>query len=141
MGRILAVYEEVHEHQRTPKDDGLSRILAARGPDGAQLSVDDAKRELHHIVIAGLIIWAELATILTQLAANTEVREALRSEVDALGEGPLTIETLAGAALLDADARATAAAASHAVAESLGIDAAGSRGAVLGAFAEAVSGR
>ena len=97
MGRILAVYEQaVQEHVATPKDDGLSRMLAARTPEGARLSVDDAKREVHHIVIAGLIIWAEFAGTLRYLAAPdaTAVREALRREVDALGDAPLTLDTL-----------------------------------------------
>jgi cytochrome P450 len=56
LDRILAVYEQnIREHQAAPRPDGLGRILAARSlRDGRAITVDDAKRELHHIVVAGL---------------------------------------------------------------------------------------
>jgi cytochrome P450 len=103
LSRILAVYEQnVREHLATPKADGLTRILAARSArDGRQITVDEVKRELHHIVVAGLIVWAWYVTAVRQLDDHPEVRERLRAEVAALPAGPLTLETIAGATYLN----------------------------------------
>jgi retinoid hydroxylase len=86
LDRILAVYEKnVREHLATARNDGLGRILSARSPrDGRSITVDEAKRELHHIVVAGLIVWAWLVTALQELDRHPEVREKLRAEVAAL---------------------------------------------------------
>ena len=86
LDRILAVYEKnVQEHLATPRNDGLGRILAARSPkDGRSITVDEAKRELHHIVVAGLIVWAWLVTALVELDRHPEVCDRLRAEVAAL---------------------------------------------------------
>jgi cytochrome P450 len=101
MERVLGVYEEVVvDHQKNPRKDGLTRMLEAKAPDGTTLTVDAAKRELHHIVIAGLIVWAELATVLMALPEQTAVLDALRAEVDGMPAGPLTLETIAAAPLL-----------------------------------------
>jgi retinoid hydroxylase len=97
LDRILAVYEQnIREHQAAPRPDGLGRILAARSPrDGRAITVDEAKRELHHIVVAGLIVWAWFVGAVLDLDRHPEVRERLRAEVSALPAGPLTIEGLA----------------------------------------------
>lgn len=68
----------VRERRSAPSSDGLSRILAA----GA-LSDEEAALELHHIVIAGFIVWAELAAMVRQLTLHPEVRERLTKEVQA----------------------------------------------------------
>src|SRR5438874_11712840 len=61
--RILDVLRRlVRERRQTPTDDGLSRMLAAAVSSGATLSDDDAALELHHIVIAGFIVYAELGS-------------------------------------------------------------------------------
>src|SRR5262249_38664989 len=56
IARILeALRAEVRRHEEAPAPaaDGLGRILAARGHDGAaQLDADDLARELHHLVLA-----------------------------------------------------------------------------------------
>src|SRR2546423_332008 len=89
--RILAVLRRiVRERRAKPGDDGLSRILAA----AANVSDDDVALELHHIVIAGFIVYGELAAIVRQLTDHPDVRARLAAEV--AGAGPLTIETLAG---------------------------------------------
>lgn len=100
--RILAVYEEnVKKHLASPTSDGLSRILAARSArDGRQITVEEAKIELHHIVVAGLIVWAWFATAVQELERNPEIRERLRAEVASLPAGPLTLEALMGAPYL-----------------------------------------
>jgi cytochrome P450 len=97
LARILAVYEKnVVDHQAAPRADGLGRILAARsGRDGRPIRVDEAKMELHHIVVAGLIVWAWFVTAAVELDRHPDVRERLRAEVAALPAGPLTPEALA----------------------------------------------
>lgn len=82
--RILATYERfVEEHQQKPGDDGLSRILAAAAPDGTRITPRQAALELHHVVLAGYIVYAELAAMLQQLARHPEVREKAAQEVAA----------------------------------------------------------
>jgi cytochrome P450 len=99
---ILSVFgEQVAQHRKTPREDGLSRMLAAKAADGTQLSDDDARREMHHVVIAGLIIWAELANAIVQLAPANELRQALREEIAAkLGDGAPTLAKLLDMPLL-----------------------------------------
>lgn len=96
LARILAVFEtSIREHQLSPKDDGLSRILAARTEDGRGISIEDAKRELHHVVVAGLIVWAWFVGAILQLARRPDLRDRLIREIGTHGpEGPLTLETL-----------------------------------------------
>ena len=80
--RILDVLRaKVRERRRVPTDDGLSRILAS----GA-LSDEEAALELHHIVIAGFIVWAELAAMVKQLTDHPDVRERLRQDIGASNE-------------------------------------------------------
>jgi cytochrome P450 len=97
LDRILAVYEKnILDHQAHPRSDGLGRILAARSArDGRPIGVDEAKRELHHIVLAGLIVWAWFVTAAVELDRHPDVRERLRAEVAGLPAGPLTLEALA----------------------------------------------
>lgn len=97
LARILAVYENcVREHQAAPKNDGLSRILAARTENGRAISMEDVKRELHHVVVAGLIVWAWFVEAILELDKHPEVRERLIEEIRTHSpQGPLTFETLA----------------------------------------------
>jgi retinoid hydroxylase len=95
--RILAVLaRHVKARRAAPADDGLSRILEARTADGAALSDQEAVLELHHLVIAGYIVFAELATLVQQLTGHPEARSRLADEVRRLApEGPLTPRSLA----------------------------------------------
>jgi len=90
--RILAILKRiVRERRQNPTDDGLSRILAA-----GTLSDDDAALELHHIVIAGFIVYAELGAIVEQLTAHPGVRAKLAGEIAQKSpSGALTPATLA----------------------------------------------
>jgi cytochrome P450 len=99
LARILARFEAaVREHQRQPRDDGLSRILAATDGAGRRIGVEECKAELHHLIIAGLIVFAELAAIVLQLTRHPEVRERLQAEVEGLpAAAGLSLETFAGA--------------------------------------------
>jgi cytochrome P450 len=94
--RILDVLRRlVRERRQTPTDDGLSRMLAAAVSANAALSDDDAALELHHIVIAGFIVYAELGSMVQQLTAHPDVREKLAAEIAAKApSGPLSLETL-----------------------------------------------
>jgi retinoid hydroxylase len=96
--RILAVLRRlVRERRQTPTNDGLSQMLAAAMAADATLSDDDAALELHHIVIAGFIVYAELGSIARQLTAHPDVRERLAAEIAAKApEGALSLETLMG---------------------------------------------
>jgi retinoid hydroxylase len=77
--RILAVLRRiVRERRAAPANDGLSRILAA----ATDVSDDDLALELHHIVIAGFIVYGELAAIVRQLTEHPELRARLAAETD-----------------------------------------------------------
>jgi len=94
--RIIDVLRRlVRERRQTPTDDGLSRMLGAAVTSNAELSDDDAALELHHIVIAGFIVFAELGSIVQQLTAHPDVRARLADEIASKApSGPLTLETL-----------------------------------------------
>lgn len=91
--RILAtLLGRIREKRRTPGDEGLSRILAA----DASLTDDQAALELHHIVIAGFIVYAELGEMVRRLTENPGVRERLAEEIRATSpSGELKPEKLA----------------------------------------------
>lgn len=92
--RILDVLrQKVRERRQNPQNDGLSRILGA----GGTLSDDDAALELHHLVIAGYIVYAELGAIIQQLTEHPDVRGKLAAEIAAkASSGALSLETLMG---------------------------------------------
>jgi len=111
LARILARFEAaIADHRREPRNDGLSRILAATDGAGRQIGVEECKVELHHLIIAGLIVFAELAAIVQQLTLHPDVRARLEAEVGGLPEdresggagagSGLTHEALAGAPYL-----------------------------------------
>jgi cytochrome P450 len=91
--RILEVLRRlVRERRKTPSADGLSRMLT-----DATLADEDAALELHHIVIAGYIVFAELGSIVQQLTAHPDVRAKLAAEIASkVPSGPLSLETLMG---------------------------------------------
>ena len=84
----------IDAHIEKPSHDGLSTILAAE-IDGVKIGRDELILELHHIVIAGLIIFAEFACTVQAITEQPAIRAKLEAEVrSVLGDGPLTIETL-----------------------------------------------
>jgi cytochrome P450/tellurite resistance protein len=92
----------VAEHRAHPHDDGLSRMLAFAGADGERLADEDAVKELHHVFIAGYIVFAELGALLTRLDERPELRAALLEEVEARApSGPLTARLLGRMPALD----------------------------------------
>lgn len=95
--RILTVLaRRVRERRTAPAADGLGRMLAARTAEGAALSDEDAVLELHHVVIAGYIVFAELGAMVRQLTLHPDVRARLAGEVAHLApSGELTLAGLA----------------------------------------------
>ena len=82
--RILALLEAVvQRHVDAPpaQPDGLSHILAAAKAAGVPLDAKTAAREMHHFLLAGMIVYAELAATLRALHEQPQVRERLRAEV------------------------------------------------------------
>jgi cytochrome P450 len=91
--------ESIRRHQERPGSDGLSRILAAALPDGTRIDPDALKRELHHIIIAGYIIFAEFAWAARELHRRPDLRGRLEAEVRGAGSA-LSVESLDGLPLL-----------------------------------------
>jgi cytochrome P450 len=83
------------ERGRIQNDDGLSRMLAYKTPSGVALNDDQAARELHHMVIAGRVVYAHLLTLAMELAKRDDVRARLRAEIERVApDGALTVERL-----------------------------------------------
>ena len=103
LDRILAVFEtSIREHEAVPRNDGLSRILAAKTEGGRGITVDEAKREVHHIIVAGLIVWSWFVEAIVQLARHPKARSTLAAEVASRAPaGPWTLEGLAAMPLLE----------------------------------------
>jgi cytochrome P450 len=90
--RILATLRaKVRERRAAPSADGLSRILANAGA----LGDEEVVLELHHIVIAGFIVFAELGATVRQLTDHPDVRAKLAAEV-AASPRQITLESLMG---------------------------------------------
>ena len=49
------------------RGDAASRVMAAQTDDGRQITEDELLLELHHMVIAGYIVFALLAELVSQL--------------------------------------------------------------------------
>jgi len=79
---IALMHDKIAERRETPHDDGLARILAAEAPDGSTIGDDDLALEMHHIFLAGYIVFAELAAMIIRLDQHVDVREAVAAELD-----------------------------------------------------------
>jgi len=95
---LAALAAQVQRHQDAggaSPPDGLTRMLAARAPDGTALTPQQAALELHHVVLAGAIIFAELAALLLELHRHPEVADRLRAEVTSVApSGEVTVAQL-----------------------------------------------
>jgi retinoid hydroxylase len=93
LARIRTLVEERRAH---PGSDGLSRILSARAPDGRTYTDDEAVLEVHHIVVAGFIVYVLMGEVLRRLAMEPELRARCADEVAAHArEGTLSMDALA----------------------------------------------
>ncbi|MBV8299910.1 MAG: cytochrome P450 [Candidatus Eremiobacteraeota bacterium] len=97
----LAYYRTlVRAHRERTYDDGLARLLAARLDDGTTIADDDAPGELHHLFLAGFIVFGQLATTIVSLTQYPDVRERLAAAVATLSEPPTLRELAANAYLM-----------------------------------------
>ena len=95
LARILAVYEKCYrERQAQPTQDGLSRILAARTEDGRPITVEEARMEVHHVVVAGLIVWAWFVEAILELDRRPDLKEKLLAEIRGLPPGPPSLPAI-----------------------------------------------
>ena len=92
LGRIRRVVGERRAH---PGNDGVSRLLGARAADGRTYTDEEAVLEVHHIVIAGFIVYALMAEAMRRLAEQPVLHERCQAEIrDHASSGPLTIEVI-----------------------------------------------
>jgi cytochrome P450 len=87
------------------RDDGLARMLAAGGAGAAAaLDADALAREIHHVVLAGLIVWAWCTRALLELDRAPALRARLVAEVAALPAEP-SLEAMEAAPVLSSVVR------------------------------------
>jgi cytochrome P450 len=97
----LAYYRGlVRAHRERSHDDGLARILAARGADGTMIGDDDAPGELNHLFLAGFVVFAQFAATIVHLTAHLDVSERLAAAVATLSDGPTAAELVANPYLM-----------------------------------------
>ncbi len=86
--RVARMIRERREREGDP-DDLLSRLLAARGDDGAPMSDTQVRDEILTLFVAGHETTATaLAWTLYELARHPTIQAAVESEIDALGHPP-----------------------------------------------------
>jgi cytochrome P450 len=79
----------------------LSRVLRARFDDGSQIDDDAAVLEVHHMFLAGYIVFAEFAGIVLTLRERKDLADQLRVEIqEACPSGAFTPAALARMPLL-----------------------------------------
>ena len=80
---------------RVLEADGLSRILSATAPDGRRYTDDEAVLEVHHMVVAGFVVYAHLAEVVRRLATEDALRGRCAEEIAReVPTGALSIEAL-----------------------------------------------
>lgn len=94
--RIFATLRPIlQQRQESPTSDGVSRILGATSSDGTKLTIDEAVLETHHAIIAGFIVFAEMASAILFSNVPNPARTALIDEVKSVVRGSsLTVEEL-----------------------------------------------
>ena len=72
------------------------RILTARAADGRTFTDEEALLEVHHMVMAGFIVYAHMAESMRQLAEQTPLRQRCRDEIRRhSASGAVSMDTLA----------------------------------------------
>jgi cytochrome P450 len=94
--RLLAILRRtIAERRQVPGNDALSRILQATAPDGRTFTDEEALLEVHHIFVAGYIVYALMGEGLRRLAEDPALLARARAEVQAqAAAGPLTMQAL-----------------------------------------------
>ena len=95
--RILAhIRALIAERRQRPGSDGLSRILTARAANWRTFTDEEALLEVHHIVMAGFIVYAHMAEAMRRLAEQPQLRERCRDEIrQHSASGAISMEALA----------------------------------------------
>src|SRR5262249_21482177 len=95
--RILArIRALIAERRQRPGADAMSRILTARAADGRTFTDEEALLEVHHMVMAGFIVYAHMAEGMRQLAEQPQLRERCHDEIKQHSlSGAISMEGLA----------------------------------------------
>jgi len=97
----LAYYHElIHAHRERTYDDGLARILAAKRDDGTTIADDEAAGELHHLFLAGFVVFGLFVGTIERLTERPDVRERLEAAVATLPDVPASSDLAANAYLM-----------------------------------------
>lgn len=92
---FVRIRNVIHDRRARPTIDGVSRLLTAKAADGRVYTDDEAALEVHHMVIAGFIVYALMAETLRQLAEQPALRERCLAEIRQYApDGQLTMEAL-----------------------------------------------
>jgi retinoid hydroxylase len=94
--RLLARIRTIVEERRArPRADGLSLILSATAADGRTYTDDEAVLEMHHMVVAGFVVYAHMAEVVRRLAMQPDLRARCTEEVARYApDGPLSMQSL-----------------------------------------------
>ena len=93
---LVRIRSVIRDRRAKPGVDGLSRLLGAKAADGRVYTDEEAALEVHHMVIAGFIVYALMAETIRQLAEQPKLRDVCRDEIRSnAAAGPLTMEALA----------------------------------------------
>lgn len=85
----------IRDRRAKPATDGLSRLLTAKAADGRVYTDEEAALEVHHMVIAGFIVYALMTEVMRQLAEQPKLRERCSAEIhENVPAGALTMEAL-----------------------------------------------
>jgi len=90
----------VRAHLERSYDDGLARILAAHAPDGTTIGAEDAPGELHHLFLAGFVVFAQFAATIVHLTEHPDVRARVGAAAATLSDTPTAGELAANAYLM-----------------------------------------
>lgn len=92
---FVRIRNVIRDRRAHPGADGLSRLLTAKAADGRTYTDDEAALEVHHMVIAGFIVYALMAEAMRQLAEQSGLRERCLTEIrEHAPAGSLTMEAL-----------------------------------------------
>src|SRR5439155_8397895 len=87
------ITREVEERRSQPTGDGLSRMLAL--VDGVGMDNPSAVLEVHHIVIAGFIVYLLMVEVLRRLAEDPNLLQRCEAEIGAtLPEATFSVRAL-----------------------------------------------
>ncbi len=102
--RLLTFFRgAIAEHREKLPDDGLTRMIRAKTDDGTTFGDDELVLEVHHVIVAGFIIFAEFVRTILELVKNPAVAERAKAEVTKLApSGPLTLGKLASLTYVNA---------------------------------------